>query len=156
MDEQWDDQWSTGELYGLNYRVSRRTDDQIQLQLCYDNSTTGGLFIAQRDIDVLNCLTNLHYIQGDSCISVKGSSCDNGYVSGGGRIDNLRILALGDGTSDRLKISSDQSRAFQAGWNSLLGQNIVGSFGPYATACTGYCNIPEMEFQANWLGSQSC
>ena len=41
-----------------------------------------------RDVKVAQCLTDLHYKQTDGCISVKGSSCDNGYVAVDGRMQN--------------------------------------------------------------------
>lgn len=45
----------------------------------------------QKDADVAKCILDLHSNQKDVCISVKGSSCDNGYIAGGGQLQNMFV-----------------------------------------------------------------
>lgn len=52
---------------------------------CWTNATDTVMF-GQAETNVAKCLTNLHYTQADTCISVQGSECDNGYIAGGGRL----------------------------------------------------------------------
>lgn len=45
---------------------------------------------SQADSNVVQCIINLHTLQDDTCISVKGSSCDlDDYVANGGRVQNV-------------------------------------------------------------------
>lgn len=126
--------------------------------MCYDNGTGSNIW-AQRDIDVANCLTNLHYVQNDACISTAGSECDNGYIDAGGLIQNLRIIDVfgsGDGETGSNQITGSQSSALQMGFNGLLGQGTLGSIGPYLSTCQDYCNGAELTVQVNWQGGVAC
>ncbi|KAJ5091617.1 hypothetical protein NUU61_006487 [Penicillium alfredii] len=83
---------------------------------CY---VEGDQNFTQQDADVAKCLTNLHYVQEDTCISVKGSMCDNGYLDGGGRIQNTQLSLLYDA-----QLTADQSSAMQYAIQSMVGTNI--------------------------------
>jgi hypothetical protein len=122
--------------------------------MCFANSTSPNLW-AQRDADVANCLTNLHYVQADVCISVAGSSCDNGYIAAGGRIQNSRLALIGSGTQKHAQISADESSAIQQGYNSLVGGAASAGW-PVISLCTGYCNGATRVVQINWIGDLSC
>ena len=89
------------------------------------------------DAQVAACITDLHNLQADTCISVYGSHCDtDNYVSNGGIIKNGRMPIIGSGTSSYAQLTNPQSEAAQdVILNALAGQNI---------ALTG--NNPEIYF----------
>lgn len=62
-----------------------QADDGQHVAACWANNTDNVMF-GQAEANAANCLTNLHYTQADTCISVAGSECDTGYTAGGGRL----------------------------------------------------------------------
>ncbi|KAI6080825.1 hypothetical protein F4821DRAFT_47266 [Hypoxylon rubiginosum] len=91
----------------------------IPYVVCYKNDTDL-IGFNQPEVELLECLTDLHYKQGDSCIT--DDACTN-KVKGGyhGHIESLRIPSAfenGDNNDD-LKINGDQSVSFQEAWRSL-------------------------------------
>lgn len=94
-------------------------------------------------MNVANCLTNLHFTQASTCISVEGSSCDlNDYLASGGFIKNSRI---GTSSADA-SLTAAQSSAAQDVFSKLVG-----------TVITIDGDIPEIYFYdsdaANFLGT---
>ncbi|KAI9658811.1 MAG: hypothetical protein M1831_003837 [Alyxoria varia] len=109
------------QVKGECMHVEAKDDHPHPFDLCY---TEGDQEFTAKDADVAKCLTNLHYVQPDKCISVKGSSCDNGYIESGGRLQNALLLVVGahDGP-----ITADQSLQYQSGIDALIGRKIVTS-----------------------------
>lgn len=98
-------------------RCTKSTRPKVFATDACASAAPGDNVFSQGDADVINCLTNLHYQQsGDMCISVAGSSCDNGYVSGGGRVQNLWISSN--------NLDAAQSSAIQGAYGQLVGQKI--------------------------------
>lgn len=76
----------------------------------------------QDDATTANCLINLHFTQGDSCISVQGSECESG--AGSSKI----LIAVGffpTSSGDAgSQLSSDDSDALQAASSALVGATV--------------------------------
>ncbi|KAJ5151989.1 hypothetical protein N7492_010284 [Penicillium capsulatum] len=72
----------------------------------------------KKDAEVVKCILDLHAKQHDVCISVKGSSCDKGYIKGGGRVQNVenyqKLFNVGKPNSlsqegaDSMKVAVDE------------------------------------------------
>jgi hypothetical protein len=97
------------------YTLSGKTDDG--LNWCA-GSWTGTTNWTQGDADTAKCLTNLHYVQNDKCITKSGSSCDNG--------DSSPDVAKAYDTFlyGNYQLSSNDSRAIQAAMDAMVGKQI--------------------------------
>ncbi|KAK4501181.1 hypothetical protein PRZ48_006987 [Zasmidium cellare] len=117
----------------------------------------------QTEIDVANCLTNLHYEQASVCISVAGSECDlNGYVANGGRQQMMHTLIAAGGSDGAAQLSAQDSTTIQAAIRSLEGQNVkgTGGSGPDFYAVTDESATKAVDYASqlsvNWIGEDEC
>lgn len=97
------------------YTLSGKTDDGLNWCAGYWAGNTNW---TQGDADAAKCLTNLHYVQNDKCITKAGSSCDNGDASPD------VVTAYDTFLYGPYQLSSDDSRAVQAAMDALVGRSI--------------------------------
>lgn len=94
--------------------------------ICYDSGDDDFL---QEDADASDCLTNLHYVQSDQCITVAGSSCAysggimNGYVAylGGTQASQMGQGAMSGTAAGQWDISASESATIQSAINRFVG-----------------------------------
>ena len=143
------------------YFASGQASNGLYWQACWQNDSDTTPF-GDNEVAVANCLTNLHYTQADTCISTEGSECDNGYVAGGGRLQNLREPIIGSGTQGDAQINADESAALQAAVWAVDGQNVkgLGGYGPFFILSTDdtYTTLENdaAQMQVNWIGETAC
>lgn len=90
------------------------TDGSTWLAQTYSDQYNPAEYIwVQDDANTANCLINLHYMQGDGCISVKGSSCE--ATAGSSKILNARV---------GMQLSGDDSSSLQAASSAIVGSNV--------------------------------
>ncbi|KAJ3540419.1 hypothetical protein NM208_g5075 [Fusarium decemcellulare] len=131
------------------------------VQVCWRNDT--GLVVwDEPTVNVANCLTHLHYTQANTCISVKGSMCDNGYIDGGGRLQNLHTVIAASGNSEAARLTALESATIQAGIRALQGYNVMGTGhqGPFFYAVTSedgdQFTSHAAQLQARFIGEYEC
>ena len=96
-----------------------KSKDGHNFMACYEQ---GSEEIFDFDIEAMKCIINLHYLQPDKCIDIKGSVCANGY--GGGLMRGQMGWWDTKGVSHQNKISAQDSRTLQAAAESMNGIKI--------------------------------
>lgn len=136
--------------------------------VCWQNWTETVLFGAP-EVNVAKCLANLHSEQADTCIDVKGSTCDSayvsqdaaGYVESGGRLQSLRATILGgSGTQADAQITPAVANTIEAAIGVLIGQQVTGAqeCGPYFWPTTDNTGLKASSFGfgVSWIGEDDC
>lgn len=119
--------------------------------VCY--SKTGNVYTwAQDDVNVANCLINLHYTQDDACISVAGSECEQ-YAKGS------MIINSWVGAS-AYRFNADDSDTLQAASTAFLGTKFSttsyeASGGEVTFSRVGQ-NVYQSAVTIRFAGDESC
>ncbi|KAH7329663.1 hypothetical protein B0I35DRAFT_474237 [Stachybotrys elegans] len=100
----------------------------LYTQACWQNETDTTPW-DQGAVDAAKCLTHLHSVQANTCISVSGSTCDNGYIEGGGRLQNLQTAIWTGGDDPVSQLTPEESITIQAGIEGLNGAMVSGLAG---------------------------
>lgn len=86
--------------------------------------------IIDADVEAMKCIINLHYLQPDKCIDIRGSVCSNGYGGGLMRGQNYYANSAHDKKS---QLTAEESSTLQGAAASLSGVKINYASGPHGS-----------------------
>lgn len=127
-------------FFGLDYTPSTCCDGDSSICSVRAGKTTAGkdfmacygqglATISDADVETMKCMINLHYLQPDKCIDIKGSICGKAY-NGGLMRARKQDMPSSEHSDPKYQLSAEESLIIQAAAESMREANIDYTQGP--------------------------